>query len=179
MSGWFKIVTDRNASSSFFDYGSNATTDKTLETTSTGTLLQCWDGTNGVTGTDLVVGQWYYLAYSWDGSNCRAYVNGVLDITNPAANNPITNIRVGNSGANEFLNGRSSCVKVWNVVLTLDQIANEGRHCRPLRTQNLNRWAPMAYNVLAADALDMSGAGANYTVTSTPIVEGDYPPVSW
>lgn len=180
MMGWFNIITDRNAATSFLNYGEHASlNEKTLETNADGTTLLLWDDSDGVSGTNLTAGKWYHLAFTYNDTNGLVYVNGVLDITNPTTTEPTTTMRIGNSPASEFLNGRFSCVKIWSVVLTAGEIANEMNHCRPLRTDSLNRWMPTTNNVLASDALDKSGNGRDFTVTSTPVVEADYPPVGW
>lgn len=178
MMAWFNLVVDKNAAAGLLDYGSG-TSEMELQADSDGTTLIIWDGADAGTGPALVIGRWYHIAITYDDSNARAYVNGSLVITNANTDEPTTTIRVGNSAGTEFLNGRFNCVKMWSTVLSQDQIANEMPHCRPMRTQDLNRWQPAVSNVLAADALDKSGRAANFTVTSTPIVENDSPPVGW
>lgn len=179
MMGWFKLVNDRNTFSAFFRYGSG-TNEKNLLTVADGTTLGTWDGTDLSSGTSLTVGQWYHLTMTYDDVNVRAYLNGVLDSTNANTTQPTTTIGIGvDTDSAEWINGRFACIKIFSAVLDANQILNEMNHCRPMNTQSLNRWLPETFNVLAADALDMSGRGANMTVAGTPVVESDHPPVSW
>lgn len=182
--GWVRIVTDRNAASSFFQIGADDNECYQVLTDSDGTTLQTWSdpdtGATGtpVNGTNLTAGTWYHLAMTvsgTSGSNFLTYLNGVLNITNTAYS--ITNSRlwVGNSFATVWLNGRFAALKCWNAVLTATEILAESRQYAPVRTANLHSWHPL---MAVAAVHDHGPLGATWTAGGTLTTE-EGPGIPW
>lgn len=179
MMGWFYIAVDRNAFTAFLDYGNTgASPDKTLQTTADGTTLQVYDGTDSVTGTNLQVGKWYHLAMTYDAASARAYVNGVLDITNPGLSAPGTAISIGNDGSSEFLNGYAAGIKIYNAVLTAPEIQAEMPYYMPVRLPSLNSVYPLRN---LSDIFSVAGMGASVMLTVTGTLDNvpGPPNVTW
>lgn len=184
LAGFFKIVTDRNAASTFLHYGATAAGnvgDKTLETGTDGTTLTLWDGADAVTGTNLTVGSWVHLALTYDAANARAYLNGVLDITNARVANPTASIAFGNTNTadNEWLNGCCAALKVYSAVLTAAEILQEASQILPVRLANLNSFFPCVDQTSANCLKDYSGISGDLTAAGTLSVDADMPPVPW
>ena len=82
-------------------------------------------GSNPEGTTQIQTGRWYYAACSLDSStNCKIYVNGQLEttdtntITTPTANT----LLVGDSGYPEPLNGKIAVARIYNRVLSPEEI---------------------------------------------------------
>lgn len=185
---WAMLSADRNAASTFFHYGQStgagANTDKTLETTSDGTTLSIWDGFDSVSGTNLSVGVWYHLAMTFDGANAKAYVNAVLDITNPQTSLPLTSIRFGNdsAGDNEWLNGLIHGIKIWSAVLTQVEIQQEMQQIVPVRLASLNSWYPCEGNLsamLQEGGRQYPGRVENVLTAGGTLAYEQGPPIPW
>ena len=79
-------------------------------------------------GGSLVGGVWYHLAATFDGSNLKAYLNGVLQATTPAsstypASNQFSVCGSGQSGGlNRGAQGTIDQLRVWDFALTAQQI---------------------------------------------------------
>ena len=73
--------------------------------------------------SNVNTGNWVYCSSTYDGANVKVYFNTSLQNTT-ASTGTYTNqlIRIGDSGANEFLIGNISIARLYNVVLTGDQI---------------------------------------------------------
>ena len=85
------------------------------------------DGSNAHGNTLLQTGQWYHVVGTWDGSNIRIYVNGVLDNTPAARAAPInTDTRPvylgGRIGSTNIFNGVVDDVRLFNHGLDADEV---------------------------------------------------------
>lgn len=75
-------------------------------------------------------GQWYHLAFTYDGSQARFYVNGALDTTISANGTVVTNTLFFPSIGSEYDNGSYGAffggyldeVRIWNITRTQEQI---------------------------------------------------------
>lgn len=71
-------------------------------------------------------GVWTHLAFTYDGTNARLYVDGALVTTLAATPPPVTDnvLRIGGNTQwnNEFFNGIIDEVRVYNVVLTPQEV---------------------------------------------------------
>lgn len=183
--GWFYITTDTNDFAVFFTLNDDAVTTvrDNLATNSDGTTyrISLYNGTTaqGVTGTNLSTATWYHLAMVRSAANnCRAYLNGVLDITNTldctgrVAN---TRMEVGAiDSRNEFpLNGRCCALKAWTAALTAAELAQEMVGVSPVRRTNLYAYWPCLSD--GTRALDFSGNGRDWTEVGT-LTNEDPPP---
>ena len=80
-----------------------------------------------VTGSTLVVGRDYHLGLTWDGTSLRAYLNGVLDITNTNTGSTWNEVRLGFDEpywGDSFL-GNMWDILAWDAVLSVDQIRRQ------------------------------------------------------
>jgi hypothetical protein len=76
--------------------------------------------------TTFVAGQWYYLVGTYDGTQLRLFVNGVLETSTPSSRiiNSDSPLTIGrSSSANEYFEGLVDEVSVYNRALTADEIA--------------------------------------------------------
>lgn len=75
----------------------------------------------------LETGRWYHAVVTYDGSNVRIYLNGVIDYTGPATGSVTTNatnLFVGRRGdGSNHWNGKISDVAIYAAVLTPAQVA--------------------------------------------------------
>lgn len=173
IAGWVQIVTDRNALTEIFDLiNSDGSGGVRLMTTADGTTLRIYTGSY-TTGTSLTVGQWYHVALTRNGSTCRAYIDGVLDITHTNSDS-FTPAYLLLGFPSNWLNGRLGQVRVWDAELSASEIRAEMRSTSPVRTSNLNSAHPFTSSITA----DVSGNGRNLSVGGgTPALETPEPPV--
>ncbi|MBU2650650.1 MAG: LamG domain-containing protein [Bacteroidetes bacterium] len=83
-------------------------------------------GNKKCTGTtQMLVNKWYHIAGTYDGSNLRIYVNGILEKTVAHTGN-ITNgmstMEIGGSGTERYFDGLMDEVRIWNDARTQDEI---------------------------------------------------------
>src|SRR4029453_3840258 len=78
----------------------------------------------------------------------------------------------GSDVAGEWLNGCAAALKVYNVVLTADELKKEMRCYTPVRTDNLNGWYPMLLHT------DLGQYGPAWTAGGTLATENG-PPIAW
>jgi len=73
--------------------------------------------------TNINTGNWIYCSATYNGSTVRVYVNATLENTT-ASTGTFTSqaIRIGDSGANEFLTGNIAVARLYNTALTNQQI---------------------------------------------------------
>ena len=75
--------------------------------------------------TDVNDGQWHHGVATYNGSQVKIYVDGVLESTNLRSGNQTpSSLRVGsnNAGSSEFFNGDIPLVKLYNRALTASEI---------------------------------------------------------
>src|SRR5205807_1340444 len=121
-------------------------------------------------GIRPVLGQWYHLAGTSDGTNASLYVNGVLKAFRPVDANYIGTVnspRIGsqNCCAGDSFPGTIEEARVWNVPLTADQVhANMERRISPSEPGLISHWQfDEQSGLLAADS---SGSGHDGTLGS-------------
>jgi len=158
---------------------------------SDGGTFELW--TNGGTvhaafGSRPAVASWAYVTItgagtganqvnaSWSGINSSTVVTAAVTMTTPAT---VTNVYVGSDGPinQDFLNGRISNLKIWDAVLTANELVTERYSYQPKRWANLNSWYPILAPAAANVGLDLSGNGRNLTTGGTLAVEANPPGV--
>jgi len=180
---WVQLVSDLNYYSPVWGVFNGTGVYRYLGTNSDGTTLtffgQGGSGSN-VTGPNMVVGTWYRVGLVVNGTNVTMYhgtaAGTLTTATGTAGTAAVNEFRIGGSTfTDEVLNGRVAAMKLWQAVLTPDEIAAELAQYQPLRTANLLRYHPF----LNAETVDYSGNGNNLTVGSTATVTEDGPPIPW
>lgn len=85
---------------------------------------------SGIKGnTTLQTGTWYHVAATWDGSNARVYLNGVLDMGSPTARSGTigTDTRplyIGGRASADYFDGMIDDVRIYNYALSDAEIRN-------------------------------------------------------
>lgn len=84
--------------------------------------------------TVLATDTWYHLAATWDGTNIRMYVNGVLESTSPCGGTfptILNDVEIGGGLSNdtEYFNGDITGVRIWNTVRTVTEISDNMFQC--------------------------------------------------
>lgn len=146
-------------------------------TSSSGNKVAVYTGGGTMVGSSvLTASTWIHLAITVAGSGagqCIGYLNGVQEISTAAvASLTATTHYVGDSAGGDPLTGRVGAVKIYNGVLTADQIKQEMRSYMPVNTTNLVSWHPLFAHT------DVSQYGATYTVNGT-VTTAQGPPITW
>lgn len=181
--GWFNVITNRSAYSTFMEYGLfdggtwyNLSTNATGGTTVT---LALTNGSSETLGGTLTVGTWAHLAMTVSGTGAGqnlVYRNGVLNITGAGSSSPTAvRLYIGSNSIGEWLNGRAAAVKIWSAALTANEILNEMVQYMPVRTTNLNGFYPF---FTSTDLKDYGGGATTWTVGGT-LTSEDGPPIPW
>lgn len=134
LSAWIKLNSNKNynhvfARDNWATGGSNAWQ---LFTDSTGRVIMgVSSGTsqaaNATTTTTLSTGQWYYVTGTYDGSNARVYINGVLSATGSTSSLTFSAISamVISSGSTVSLDGLIDDAKIYAYARTPQQIVSD------------------------------------------------------
>lgn len=159
--GWVRLAVDTNTYASIFQCNNNDNEQFVLETGSDGTTLGLYTFNGSQLGSSLTPGTWYHMALTWNGTLARAYLNGVLNITNSNVGSDWTQVQLGRSYWGEPLNGNIAYVKAWDATLSLAQIQAEVNVAAAVKTSNLvGQWlTPSGSGRL----LDSSGNGNHFT----------------
>ena len=134
-------------------------------------------------GSTLSVNTWYHVTMMRESTtSLRAYLNGVLDITDTTdvgARSANTRMELGamGTGNGDPFTGRAYAVKVWTTNLTAAEILQEMRTITPQRLANLHLWTPLLAGA-SERLIDYSGFGRNWTEGGT-LTDEDPPPVEW
>ena len=135
-----------------------------------------WDfivnGGNNVATIQATVAQdvWFFWAVVQDGSGTDtitgyyrepAATSFTSNTANGVSTTPTTMLMGGSTGANSFCGSDLANVKVWNAVLTEDELLAEMWSRAPVRWTDLNSWTPFLGET---DGTDFSGT-QDWTVT--------------
>lgn len=76
-----------------------------------------------ISNTSLAQNTWYHIAFTFDGTTLKIYINGVLDnsSTTSATSMPSTQYKIGNWNG-EWSNGRQSDTRIWDYARSAQQI---------------------------------------------------------
>jgi Concanavalin A-like lectin/glucanases superfamily len=172
---WVYMTVDRAAPSYILQTGNTAGTAGGylfVDGSRVLTLQTNSSGYTGTTGSTLATGTWYHVAMTLNGTNVRAFLNGVQDIEIAYATYSLT-FGFSLGGNNDFWNGRIACGKLFTAALTADQITLEMRTVRPS-----GRVLSWGYWPLFGSLTDFSGNSHPWTDPGTVTWE-DGPPVGW
>lgn len=96
---------------------------------STSDCLAAWNSGGGATPlvytTTPPASGWHHIAYSWDGTKSRLYVDGSVTQTTTSAptSSTLTTLYLGTyDGTNELFNGRLDDVRIYNTALSDTQV---------------------------------------------------------
>jgi len=121
--------------------------------------------------TIMTTGQWDRVLITWDGSNKKVYVNGVLKDTLAASGNlgsNSNNIHIGSNGSSaNYYSGDLSAPKVWNRSLSAEEVWMD-------YSETSHNYAGLFDGLVAGydfkgDAKDFSGNENDGTVTSATL----------
>ena len=126
--------------------------------------------------TTLVIGTWYHIAGTYDGSNARVYCHGVEeDSTSTVGNMPSTTAPVrigagsGGSGTESPFDGDIGHAAIWDKPLTAGEIESLSVGINPLKIQleNLQGYWPLNGQSSEFDIVNSN----NMTLNGTTVVE--------
>jgi hypothetical protein len=130
-------------------------------------------------GTDT----WFFAAFTAGSGNgnLKGYAALPSDALSTASINPVDFaedlISLNHSLEGLAFIGRIAAVKVWDAILTQDELENERAQYVPNRTEDLHIWSPFI-NTGGTSFLDISGNGRNWT-ESGAVTDADGPPIPW
>jgi hypothetical protein len=128
----------------------------------------------------------YFLVATYNGSELKAYLNGVLvDTLGDYSGSVVSvsqNVYVGRTNGGLYYNGKISGTKIFNTALTAAQVAdlyNNPEKVVPTGVDNtaLKLWLPMQEGA-GTTAYDGSGNGNHGTISGATYVHGIGAPVS-
>jgi hypothetical protein len=178
---WVQLVSDLNYYSPVWGVFNGTGVYRYIATDADGTTLtffgQGGSGSN-VTGPNMVVGTWYRVGLVVNGGDVTMYYGtetGTLTTaTGKAGTAAVNQFRIGGSTfTDESLNGRIAPVKLWEAVLTPEEIVAELAQRKPVRTANLHR----DHRWQIAETTDYSGNGNHLTAGSTATTTEEGPPI--
>ena len=137
--------------------------------------------TSSIAGTtSIILGTWFHLSGTYDGTTMRIYVDGVDENTtaktgNMGSNTAPVRIGVGSGGTDEQpMDGDAGHCAIWNTDLTAGEVASLAAGIPPLRiprNDNLLFYAPINGQ---SPELDIIG-GLDLTVNGA--VKSEEPPI--
>ncbi|MFD8556615.1 hypothetical protein ACFV1N_04890 [Streptosporangium canum] len=182
LSCWVKISVDRDTYSTAWSLD-GVDGYYALQTTFSGTSIVVMDNAEGSHGSRaLTVGTWYYVGVALNGVNgtmvSRALGDTTFTVSTWSDGQPsftATNLRLGDSPGNEWLNGALTGVKFWSgVALTQAELEAEAWTHMPQRTAGLRAWYPLT----RAETADYSGNALTLSGGTGATTE-DGPGIAW
>lgn len=111
-----------------------------------------------------VASDWHHIAVTYDGSNIRFYLDGVLDNTLSATGNIVADkfqrgVSIGGEGGvGRFVNGVIDEVKIYNIVTSISASAPAIDSTAPTVSINMPNTDPAIQKVVTSTALDSNGS---------------------
>jgi hypothetical protein len=125
---FFYGTNNRDADGFGFDFGNTANGIGTIDpfTNNSATDPQ---GDNKPSGLMANVNQWAHFAMTWDGTNVRAFVNGVQKVAVPITmlNTGLTALTIGGYPP-AYFNGYIDEFRIWNVARSAEEISSTMGH---------------------------------------------------
>lgn len=173
VAGWFRIVNDRNAVSSFWSLdGIFSSSWHSLRTTVDGTSLRLNEsGTDVLTVGSLTPGVWYFIAVRKDASgNVKSYLGTEAGGSLTTATGTVTNIAtysgdgyVGGNAYGDWADSRIWGLRLWDADLSDAEVDAEFIASTAARTANLR--AQWKLESATTPGTDSSGNGRDLTNT--------------
>lgn len=144
---------------------------------SSGNKVAVYAGVSLAYGTTiLTTNTWYHIAITVAGTGAGqtlVYLNGVQEISTQAGTGfTAAKHLVGDSAGGDPVTGRVAAIKLYNGVLTADQIKEEMRCYAPVNLTNLLSWHPLFNHT------DTGQYGTAYTIAGT-VTTAQGPPIPW
>ncbi len=144
-------------------------------------------GDTSIVGPDLTGEQdiWFCYAMRYDQTDVdyRTRRFDAATFTDHGSDTPtnsdlvISHVLLGETpSGGEWWDGSFDNLKVWEALLTDDEIENESRFYVPQRTANLFMWNPL---LVGDEWQDMSGNGRDLVEAGTMVADQDGPPIPW
>jgi hypothetical protein len=153
-----------NVQQNLASVGGGASSTRLVPYVSSSNVFHCWTNSLDVSsGVVLSSGVWYLLGCTYDGSNLRTYVNGVMQTSGSLGGfSPTTSsFSMGSDTGTYWTKGQMANVQLYGIALTSNQMQAlyyKGLGGAPYAASNLIAWWP-----LDGDILDHSGNGYNGT----------------
>ena len=124
----------------------------------------------------ITLNAWTHLALTYDGTNCRAYINGALQNTGAYTVGPRSNFNWfdigGGNGTTDF---QAQDCFAFNTTLSAEDILSLMRRRKPMKVGGPYLWWPLGND---SPTSDFSGGG--HTLSSTAGTAGTlFPPADW
>jgi gliding motility-associated-like protein len=126
--------------------------------------------------SNITTGTWVHVAGTYDGTNARLYINGILSKTTATANfwnNNGAALTIGSwPGENKFFKGNIDEVRVWNVTRTATEILQNkdielaGNETGLVSYYNFNHGTPSGTNSAITTLTDNATTASNGTLNS-------------
>ena len=176
---WFRPIDFTNFNT-LFAYGASSGSGQYvfLGTDTSGHFYIAGYGQSGVAGSTLVAGVWRHAALTVSGSSgttTLGYLDGALNVSDTTGTATSQKLLLGNDNDGDWANLNLAAVKIWNRVLTADQITAEIPSILPVDWGGLNSCYPITSGweeldcglVVPTGALtrwaDWSGNGLEFT----------------
>lgn len=174
-------------------FGSNSTSDYYYAGTDNSNNFQLYNRSAGFSGSAMVTNVWTHIAMTVSGTGAGqflGYKDGALNITGDARAITLNELRIGNDFDNESYGGNVAAIKIYNRVLTADQINAERWFAMPVDWAGLNSAYPLgtAWDVANSGLViprgvvsrwpDVSGQFSEWTETGTIDVDSG-PPIQF
>jgi hypothetical protein len=136
--GWIKI-TDYASDTAQHLASKWATTTGWRLVARPGDILITLGSTNIGRGTGVPTGDWVHIGFTYNGSTCKVYQNGVQVGTDASATATLANtqqMHIGkrSNGSDGFVKGQLDDVNVWQRVLTATEVSNLYNSTCPLKS---------------------------------------------
>lgn len=145
IAAWVYMVNAANYRS-IFSLGGSTDTTMYAAVKSTQNNLTLWNGVSASQGNALADDIWVHIAMSCSGTgvgNLLAYQNGVQDVSHAGNANVVNDeIRLGYNVGGDAANLRVAAVKVYQRVLSANEILLESKQYCPVSTVGLTHWLP-------------------------------------
>ncbi|MFV5699430.1 LamG-like jellyroll fold domain-containing protein [Flavobacterium sp. ZT3R17] len=165
-----------------------------------------WNNNSIIATHPIDTNRWYHIAITFDGTNYKLYIDGILDKTTSGVNPTLNTVDyiIGAMSQNtntpyNYYNGYADELRIWNVSLTVDQIrqmmnqeiTNDGlgnvkgvivpKNISGLIWSNLSGYYQMnrADDILNGYLIDKSGNSKNGKLKGIYIQEPDTAPIPY
>ncbi len=154
VAGWFRLKATPSGSNTAWSFDRASFADFIqLQSGASAQLNAVGTGPAGtISGPTMALDTWYYLALVANGNSCTYYWMAVTDPTfssgtgniAPGTGNPVPDRFVLlDSGGGERFNGNVAGLKIWEAVLTSQELLHERYAWEPLRAGNVWGWWPL------------------------------------